>query len=150
MKLDIAQLDRVQLQVAAATCLVAMGLAYGAITTTLHAVHVRAEIAAQGGKSLPKVERTSTPLPEPEVNNIIKRLSVLHPEVKIVANGTGIVQIAVPGAAQYSEWRAAIADLLQSGGRETVIETVSICGAACSGSYCVAEFSLKNTHYAVT
>jgi hypothetical protein len=121
-------------------------LTYGSIASMVHAIQVHQDAGASMSNAPSRIERIAKPLALPEATAIVKRLEVLHPAVKFSVNG-GNITISVQAPSAYDDWRVAIADLLQSGDATTSVETESICGAGCSGGYCVAEFSLKKVEF---
>lgn len=150
MKFTIKAFDAIQLKVVGSVWLAGALLSYGAIHAMTSAVRAKTEIVAQGGKPLPKIERASTPLEKAATTALIQQLTILHPAVSIQEMSNGHINILIKSPTDYNEWRAAVADLMQAGGTDTMVETISICGANCSGSYCAAEFAVKKIRYVVS
>jgi hypothetical protein len=148
MRLNLKAMGHFKWKLVAATWAVSTILTFGAASSLVNAAHVRA-VHVQSGKTPPKIDQTIVAIPAPELADIVKQMSVLHPDVKIDVRPNGNLRVAIRAEVHYGEWRAAMADLMQAGAPDTVFETVSICGAGCDGAYCAAEFSVKKIRYIV-
>lgn len=143
MNVDLKAMDHFRLKLMAATWALGLVLTVGAVSSFLNAVHLHAGASMHARKAVPRIELISSVLPSAELANIAQQISELHPGVKLTVTSGGNLRVAIESEMHYSAWRAAIADLMQSGTPETVFETISICGPGCDGSFCAAEFSVK-------
>lgn len=147
MRRNLNSFSRTSLKFSTLIWFIGIALSYGAISSAGEALRLYKSFPTE--PNLSRVERSTTPLTAIELREFVQRLEALHPGVQIAAVETGNIRVSVSEASQYTEWRAAIADLMQMGSADTVFETVSICGASCEGMYCGAEFSAKKVRYAV-
>ena len=124
-------------------------LTIGGLSALTGAVKSASNVSVQSTSSLPIVKIDSTPLSTSAVTGIATRLSKTYPGVSaVVVNGEKI-KISISDPSAYSRWQAAIGDLLLTGDKNTIFETVSICGTNCSGEYCVAEFRPRQVRYSM-
>jgi hypothetical protein len=147
MSFSFRKFDLLQLRVIAAVWVVAIGASVAAMASLADATRVQAKIAADAVQPMPTVKRSAVPLADPELDEIVRRLSVLHPGVKLEKRTGGTLRVMISDSARYGDWRATIGDLLQAGTADTVFRTVSICGAGCGSEYCSAEFSAMKVRY---
>jgi len=124
-------------------------LTIGGLAALPSAVRSAANISGQSPHALPALKIESTPLPAAVMTGIATRLNKTYPGVKATIAGDKF-KISIADASAYSRWQAAIGDLLLTGDKNTIIETVSICGTHCSGDYCVAEFKPQQVKYSMT
>lgn len=124
-------------------------LTIGGLAALPGAVKSAANVAGQSASTLPSLKIESTAPPVDVMAAIAARLGKSYPGVSAKINGD-IFKISIADPSAYSRWQAAIGDLLLTGGKNTIFETVSICGANCSGEYCVAEFRPREVRYAMT
>ena len=142
-------LDRQMMTSTVIVWLAAAFLTIGAMGALLGAVRGGVEMVAAQAAPIPTVVRAETPVAEPELKKILDRLRVLHPALVFTVQN-GEIKIVAGRGEQYSDWNAAIADLLQSGDRSIFYETVSLCGAKCeSNEFYVASFKAKRLNFSV-
>ena len=130
----------------------ALLISLGAVNAVVDTWRGAGQVQKQAAKidRLPKLARTAAPMDDSYVSALAKRLAILHPTVKIVSGPQGKLTISIDNGANYSEWRAAVADLLQSDLAGASVDTEAICGVNCGGSYCTSEFIIRRVSYDVT
>ena len=124
-------------------------LTIGGLSALPAAVRAAANTSGQSPHALPALKIEATPLPAGVMSDIASRLNRTYPGVKATIVGDKL-KIAIADASAYSRWQAAIGDLLLTGDKNTIIETLSICGTHCAGDYCLAEFRPQRVRYVLT
>ena len=150
MRFSFKSIDRHLLGGVVVVWIGGVALAAGALTAFVDANRLHDEVQTDATViSRAKIERIVTPVSPADLAAIAKQLGGAHPAVKVDVQG-GNLRLSIKSAQGYSEFRAAIADMMQSGASDFTYETVTICGANCDTTYFVAEFAVKRGRYEVT
>lgn len=142
-------LDKQMMSLAVLAWVAALFLTVGAMSALLTAVRGGIELNAAEAAVMPVVNKQETPVQDPELKKLTEKIQILHPALKLTVQG-GQIKLTASRGEQYSDWTAAIADLMQSGDRSLIFETESLCGAKCEGGdFYAAVFKAKRLTFSV-